>query len=287
MDEPEVTLSKPAAAVAEVRLNRPQVRNAQNVALVRALDDALSATMQDDDVKVVIISGEGPAFSSGHDLADPNVMAEPSTARSGWSGWLAPGAEGRLTREYELYFEMCRRWRDLPKPLIAQVQGRCIGAGLMVAWICDLIVASDDALFSDPVAEIGSNGVEWFAHPWEIGPRRAKEFLMTSDSWTAEQGLAWGMVNHVVPSGELASFTLELACRIAQKSSMTLKLVKLSVNRTLEAQGQHMALNEAFALHQLAHSHCMLRYGVPIDPSGVPESIRRRNPRWQVMPPAQ
>ena len=109
----------------------------------------------------------------------------------------------RYARELEVYLGMCRRWREMPKPTIAMVQGACIAGGLMLAWVCDLIVATDDAFFADPVVRMGIPGVEYFAHPGCSGPRIAKEFLFTGDRFTAERAYQVGMVNRVVPRAEL------------------------------------------------------------------------------------
>jgi enoyl-CoA hydratase len=124
----------------------------------------------------------------------------------------------------------------------------------MLMWVCDLIIASEDALFSDPTLSFGVNGVEWFAHPWELGPRKAKELLFTGDFITAAEAKERGMVNQVVPSGELAAYTVSLAERIARQSSFALKLAKMAVNQTVEAQGFHTAQKAAFNLHHLGHA---------------------------------
>ena len=103
------------------------------------------------------------------------------------SGVLNLGAEGMMAREEEIYLGFCTRWRQLPKPTIAQVQGKVIAGGLMLVWPCDLVVASEDATFSDPVVAFGVNGGEYFAHPWEVGARKAKEMLFTGEPLTAAQ----------------------------------------------------------------------------------------------------
>ena len=128
-----------------------------------------------------------------------------------WTDFDAKGAEGRYGREMEIYLKMCERWRNLPKPTIAEVQGKCIAGGLMLAWVCDLIMASDDATFKDPVIDFGMPGVEFFMHPWELGIRKGKEFLFTADELGAEEAKACGMVNHVVPRDRLSAETLALA----------------------------------------------------------------------------
>ncbi|MDO9489687.1 MAG: enoyl-CoA hydratase-related protein, partial [Sphingomonadaceae bacterium] len=136
-------------------------------------------------------------------------------------------------------------------------------------WPCDLIVAAEDALFSDNTVSMGMTGVEYFGHPWELGPRKAKELLFTSDWLTAQDAQRLGMVNQVVPAAELETFTLALATRIALKPLFALKLAKESVNAAEDAQGRHAAMQTAFALHQLGHSHNMQVHGMPIDPRGA------------------
>jgi enoyl-CoA hydratase len=147
----------------------------------------------------------------------------------------------------------------------------------MLAWACDLIVASDDAQFCDPVVTMGVCGVEWFVHPWELGPRKAKELLWTADSWSALEAHRLGMVNHVVPRGELSAFVLELALKIANKPTFAVKLTKEAVNRTLDIMGQNSAIEHAFGLHHLCHAHNMLQFGMAIDPSGLHPSVKQRS----------
>ncbi|GAC1591379.1 MAG: enoyl-CoA hydratase [Acidimicrobiales bacterium] len=262
-----------AESVALLTLSRPDSRNAQDLGLLYALNDAFDRAAADDAVNCIVLAGDGPHFSSGHDLRDRSDIEDFDTVGN-WCGFSLPGAEGFMAREEEIYMGFCRRWRDLPKPTIAAVHGKVIAGGLMLAWVCDLIIASDDANFCDPVVGMGVNGVEWFAHPWELGPRKAKELLWTSDWWSAAEAHRLGMVNHVVPRSELLDFALTLAGRIASRPSFALKLVKESVNQSVDAQGQRAALLASFSLHQLAHSHNQQRFGAPIDPSGVPAKLR-------------
>ena len=139
----------------------------------------------------------------------------------------------------------------------------------MLMWICDLVVASEDAQFSDPVVAFGVNGVEYFAHPWELGVRKAKEMLFTGDAISAREGKSLGMLNHVVSREELEDFTLDLAGRVASRPSMGLRLAKQSVNQTQDAQGFWQALQAAMSLQQLGHSHNAQVHGMPVDPAGV------------------
>ena len=136
----------------------------------------------------------------------------------------------------------------------------------MLLWIADIIIASDDAQFVEPTVGMGVNGVEYFAHPWELGPRKAKELLFTSDWISAQDAHVAGMVNHVVPRDELHDFTMAMAARIARKPSFALRMAKESVNEALEAQGQWTALRSAFSRQHLAHAHNRIKYGVPVDP---------------------
>ena len=227
-------------AVARVAMARPEKRNAQDTAMLRALDEAFTAAVADDAVRVIVLSGDGPHFCAGHDLGEFRDGL-PSTAE-----WLA--------REEDVYLGLHRRWWNLPKPTIAMVQGACIAGGLMTAWVCDLIVAADDARFSDPVVAMGMNGHEWFAHPFELGARKAKELLFTAEPIDAAEAHRLGMVNHVVARDELERFTMDLAGRIARHDPLALKLAKRSVNAALDAQGQAQAIDHAFALHHFGHT---------------------------------
>ena len=221
------------------------------------------------DVKVIVLQADGPHFCSGHDMRDREGFTEFELV-SAHGGFSREGQEGHMAFEEELYFQMCWRWRNLPKPLIAAAQGKTIAGGLMLLWVADVILAADDAQFSDPVVGMGVNGVEYFAHPWELGSRKAKELLFTGDWVSAEDAKQLGMVNHVVPRDELRAATMAMAGRIATKPSFALKLAKESVNQTLEAQGQFTALRSAFSLQHLAHAHNRAKYGIPVDPGSQP-----------------
>jgi enoyl-CoA hydratase len=267
----------PAAGVARVTLNRPEARNAQNLQMTYDINAAFDLALQDDAVKVVILAGADPHFSAGHDLrpGTKNAAGIDFPPLGTWGGFAEPGAHGRMAREQEIYLQITRRWRDLAKPTIAAVQGRCIAGGLMLAWACDLIVASDDAIFCDPVVTMGVCGVEWFVHPWELGARKAKEFLFTADNWSAQEAHRLGMVNHVVPRADLMPFTLDLASRIATKPSFALKMTKDAINGTTDAMGQPAAIKQAFGLHQLCHAHNQQQFGMVVDPAGLHPSVRK------------
>jgi enoyl-CoA hydratase len=251
--------------IARVTLDRPSTRNAQSKRMTYELDAAFMDAARRTDVKVIVFDADGPHFSSGHDLRDREAMTDFSTVGP-HGGFDRDGQEGHMAWEAEVYFDMCWRWRNIPKPMIAAAQGKTIAGALMLLWVADIIVAADDALFSDPTVGMGVNGVEYFAHPWELGPRKAKELLFTGEWLTAAEAERLGMVNRVVPAAELHDTTMALAATIARRPSFALKLAKESVNQTLEAQGQYQALRAAFSMQHLAHAHNRLRFGIPVDP---------------------
>jgi enoyl-CoA hydratase len=245
-------------AVALVTMNRPRYRNAQNSAMTYALDAAFEQAVNDDEVAVIVLAGAGEHFSAGHDIGTPERDAHKSFDRHAvlwWDHAGKAGADARYAREMEVYLGMCRRWREIPKPVIAMVQGACIAGGLMLAWVCDLIVAADDAFFADPVVRMGIPGVEYFAHPWMLGPRFAKEVLFTGGRFTAERAYAVGMVNRVVPRAELEAATLALAGEVAAMPSFGLALAKRAVNQCEDQMGLRPGMESVFGLHHLAHAH--------------------------------
>jgi enoyl-CoA hydratase len=256
-DQP-IVLYEASGGLAVVTMNRPQYRNAQNARMTFALDAALMRAAQDDAVKVIVLAGAGAHFSAGHDIGTPERDIHKSFGRVATMGWEhadKAGAEAIYVREQELYLGMCRRWRDLPKPTIAMVQGACVAGGLMLAWTCDLIVAADDAFFADPVVRMGIPGVEYFAHPFAMAPRIAKEFLFLGEKMSAERAYAVGMINRIVPREQLRTETTAVATRIAQMPRLALALTKRAVNQAEDRMGLRDTMDAAFALHHLAHAH--------------------------------
>jgi enoyl-CoA hydratase len=267
----------PSPKVARITLNRPQQANAQDTRLLYALNSAFDRAAHDDEINVIILAANGKNFSAGHDLSEKDyyrVMNDfPRIAPV--CGFGCAGAEPQMAREEELYLGFSERWRNIPKPTIAAVQGKCLAAGLMLAWPCDIIIASDDATFADPTLSFGIPGHEYFTHVWELGMRKAKEILFTSDSFTAQQARDWGMVNHVVPRAELEIRVLEMANKIASKPRFAVKLAKKALNGVQDAQGRSSSMNNAFHLHQLAHTHNLKVFNMLMDPSNLPESTRK------------
>lgn len=278
VQEEALVLYEELEGVARITLNRPASGNAQNVALTYALNDAFMRAAHAKTVRCIILKGAGRHFSTGHDLRDTahDAVGRDYDLTSTWGDVQTGDVEGWFGWERETYLDMCRRWRAIPKPVIAQVQGACIAGGLMLAWISDIIVAAEGAFFQDPVVNIGVLGVEYFAHVWEMGARKAKELLFTSDSWTAEQAREMGMVNHVVPAAEIEAFVLAMARKIAAKPSFALKLTKEAINGALDIQGLQQSIDLAFAYHQLNHADNRIRFGGLLDPNGLPDVVRGR-----------
>jgi enoyl-CoA hydratase len=244
--------------VALITLNRPEYANAQNSAMTYALDAAFGRAVNDDQVAVIVLAGAGKHFCGGHDIGTPGRDADQSFDRQAvlwWDHVGKAGADARYAREMEVYLGMCRRWREIPKPSIAMVHGACIAGGLMLAWVCDLIVAAEDAFFADPVVRMGIPGVEYFAHPWVLGPRLAKEVLFTGGRFSAERAYQAGMVNRVVPRASLEALTFELAGQIAQMPPFGMALAKRAVNQCEDLMGMRPGMDAVFGLHHVAHAH--------------------------------
>ena len=273
--------------IVRVMLNRPEARNAQNRGLLVELNDALLRAEADDEVRVVILGGMGPMFSSGHDLGSKASMEElmPGPRQHPTrkiNGGTRKGAEGLMLQEWHYYFDNTRRWRNLRKITIGQAHGDVYAAGLMLLWACDLIVCDSETKFADVVGtRLGMCGVEYFAHPWELGPRKAKELMLTGDAIDADDAYALGMVSKVFPPAELGDRTLAFARRIAQLPTMSALLIKEAVNQSVDNMGFYNALNACFTLHELNHSHWAQlnddKFPIAKEDAGIPN--------WRNAPP--
>ena len=245
-------------AVVHITMNRPRFGNTQNSQMTYALDAAFTRAVEDDSVRAIILRGEGKHFSSGHDIGSPGrdvTKSWPDRRMPWWDHTNKPGAEFNYAREQEVYLGMCRRWRDMPKPTIAAVQGACIAGGLMLAWVCDFIVASQDAFFADPVLKMGIPGVEYFAHAFELPPRVAKEFLLLGERMPAERAYQLGMVNRVVARDNLDTEALAIAEKLAALPRFGTALAKQAINLVEDLRGKRTAMDSVFHMHHLAHAH--------------------------------
>jgi enoyl-CoA hydratase len=278
--------------IARIMLDRPESRNAQNRGLLVELDQAFMRAEADDAVRVVILGGNGTMFSSGHDMGSQAAMEEMAAGPGRHptrdvNGGTRKGAEARWLQEWHYFYENTMRWRNLRKITIAEVHGTVYAAGLMLMWACDLIVAADNAAFADVVGtRLGMCGVEYFAHPWEFGPRKTKELMLTGDSLSVDEAYQLGMVSKVFPRAELQQRTDEFARRIAERPTMTALLIKESVNQTQDNMGFYNAMKACFSLHELNHSHWAEIHD-DRRPAGMPED---GVPNWRDAPkpvPAQ
>ncbi|MFE2772174.1 enoyl-CoA hydratase [Microbacterium resistens] len=242
-------------AVAVISLDRPDKHNAQDESMLRDLDARWQQAAADDAVKVIVIRANGDNFSAGHDLRTPapGYFRDGKTVMESAYGW-----------ESEHYLGFSQRWRDIPKPSIAAVQGACIAGALNVIWPCDLIVAAESASFSDPVVKFGVGGVEYHAHLWELGARRAKEMLFTARTFSAAEAYDAGMVNRVVPLDELDAQTMSLAREISEMDPWGLATAKRAINQGLDVMGQRAAIQAAFDIHWHGHANALLRTGYPL-----------------------
>jgi enoyl-CoA hydratase len=273
--------------IVRILLNRPESRNAQNRGMLVELDDAFLHAEADDDVRVVILAGAGPMFSSGHDMGSKVSMEEYAPGPNQHptrciNGGTREGAENRMLQEWHYFFQNTLRWRNLRKITIAQVHGDVYAAGLMLMWACDLIVGSEEVRFADVVGtRLGMCGVEYFGHPWEFGPRKTKELMLTGDSIDIHEAYRLGMVSKVFKVEELPHKALDFARRIAQLPTMTALLVKESVNQTVDNMGFYNALQACFTLHQLNHAHW-----AEVREDGYPVGDEAHGiPNWRNAPP--
>jgi enoyl-CoA hydratase len=247
--------------IVRLMLNRPETRNAMNRGLVMELDDAFLKAEADDDCRVVILGGNGPVFSSGHDIGSKVALAErpggdnPHRTYNGFGGG-KQSLEHRFRQEWHFFLQNTLRWRNLRKITICQVQGPAYIAAAMTAWACDLICAAENATFADPAAtRFGDDHGEYFAHPWELGIRRAKELLLTGEAIDAEEARRIGMVSKVFPTEQLTQLTYEFAKKISKLPSATSLIIKEACNHTQDIQGFTNSLETGFYLHMMMHSH--------------------------------
>jgi enoyl-CoA hydratase len=247
-------------AVAVITLNRPEKANAQHYPLLHELNDAWNTAAGDDAVRVILLRSNGKHFSAGHDLSG-------GTPDSRTVSPVLPDGRWSLSRIYanelRVYFGYSLNWRNVPKPSIAAVQGKCIAGGLMLCWPCDIILAAENAEFSDPVIRMGIGGVEYHGHTWEWGARKAKELLFTGRAIDAHTAERLGMVNRVVPLEELRQEAMALALEIAQQDPFALLQAKRAVNQTLDVMGFTAALQSVFDIHEVGHGAAIARDGYP------------------------
>ena len=219
--------------VARVILNRPECYNAQSRLMREEMDDAFTRAVADNEVRVIVLSGEGEHFSSGHDLGTTDEMDDRKDR--GYP------ADGRGLYKYlrQINLENAIRWRNLPKPTIAMVQGYCIFGGWMIASAMDIIFAAENALFLPSHSQ-------YFPIPWDIGPRKAKEFIFEHRFITAHEARTLNFVNRVFPREKLEEETIAYANRVAENDPFSVRSAKFSINHMMDTMGFTSELEAAF-----------------------------------------
>ncbi|MDH3706445.1 MAG: enoyl-CoA hydratase/isomerase family protein [Acidimicrobiia bacterium] len=238
-DDELIVVDEPATHVRRVTLNRPDKRNAISTPLRAALFDALHRHDADDDVRVSIIRGAGPCFSSGYDLSSPLSDDPPLVVAPGDGEWARQAGEG--------WFSI---W-DLAKPVIAQVHGYAMAGGTELAAACDLVYVADDAQIGYPVVRVASPP-DWQFHTPLLGMRTAMEMMLTGDSYTGVEAVRLGFANRSFPADQLDDGVLAIAERVARTASDLQQINKRSVHRAFDVWGARAAIRAGQELQALA-----------------------------------
>lgn len=234
----EVTTSN---GVGQLVLNRPERLNALDSACLREINLVMDALEADDDVRVIVVSGNGRAFSSGFDL-----KAQMEQRPEGAKVW----------REIlDLDFETTMRFWNCPKPTIAAVHGPCLAGAFELAMSCDITVASEEAVFGEPELKFGA-GIVTLLLPWLTSPKQAKRIILSADDRVpAAEALQMGLVSKVVPSGEHVTVAVRMARGMALMDPVLVRETKKALNRTYEIQGMPVALGAALDIDHTIESH--------------------------------
>ena len=225
--------------VAVITTNRPKQYNAQSRKLLEELDRLFAEAGADPNVRVIVLFGEGKHFSAGHDLGSSDELLDREERP------LQQGVRGRFDHSREQFVEKSMRWRNVPKPTIAGVQGYCIYGGWILASAMDIIYAAETAMF------LASN-FQFFTVPWDLHPRKAKELLYESRFIDAQEALELELVNRVVPDTNLRNSVMDYAERIARNDPFQLRMMKMAVNQLQDTQGFHAHISSAHLMHMLS-----------------------------------
>jgi enoyl-CoA hydratase len=233
-------------AVRWVWLNRPAVHNAQNLEMLRALEQVLIDTERRGDVRVLVLGGRGRSFSAGHDLRE--IVDNEEYRRN------AATVEGRYWQELRLFVRPVELFESLPIPTICRVQGHCLAASLMFVASADFVVSSEDAVFSSRVTEqIGAADVEYPALEWLLGERRAKQFLWLGERVSGVDAVSLGIANWALPESGLDGKVETVAESLLRVPREALALSKSSLRFMSDRQGRRDAAAYHFLAHQLSH----------------------------------
>jgi len=236
--EPLLLADDPRPGVRRFTLNRPEKRNALSNALRGELFRALEEADRDPAVRVSIVRGAGPCFSSGYDLASDLAADQPYPTAGGDGSWSRHVSEG--------WFKL---W-DLAKPVIAQVHGYAMAGGSELAAACDLVYAAEDAQIGYPPVRLMSPPDMQF-HPWLAGMRNAMELMLTGDSVSGSEAVRMGLANRAFPAAELEAAVLGVAERVAKIPTDLQQLNKRSVHRAMDVMGVRAAIRAGTELQAL------------------------------------
>lgn len=238
-----------AGSIAQITLNRPEKLNAIDASMLDALEHSIDVAEKRDDIRVLLLNGNGRAFSAGFDMAAPKAESEDEPARV-----------ARIRNELQRDFDVIMRFWDCPKPTIAAVHGYCLGSAMEMTAVCDITLAANDCRFGAPEVKYGS-GIVCLILPWVIGMKNAKELLLAGNSdIDAQRAQAIGLVNHVVDAANLQQAARAMAKQIAGNDALAMRLTKQAIHRSLEIAGMRQALAEA------------LEFDMRIETTDTPES---------------
>lgn len=227
--------------VAHLSLNRPDRLNALNKAALLEINEAMDQAESDPEVRVIVVSGTGRAFSSGFDL-----KAQMEQQPEGSKIW----------REIlDLDFDTTMRFWNSPKPTIAAVHGACLAGAFEMAMACDITIASEDAMFGEPELKFGA-GIVTMLLPWMTSPKQAKRIILSADDRIgAADALTMGLVSRVVPRGQHLDEAMRTARGIALMDADLVGQTKKAINRTYDLQGLQTALRMALDIDHAIESH--------------------------------
>ncbi len=259
-----VLIDDPAPKIRRFTLNRPDKRNALSNEVRGQLFDGLRTADRDRSISVMIIRGNGPAFSAGYDLSQPNKAVERSIAKQ--DGWWSRHVVNN-------WFEM---W-DMATPIVAQVHGWCLAGGTELANACDLIYVAEDAKIGyPPVRLMSPPDMQW--QTWTMGMRRGMEALLTGDHMTGTEAVAAGAANRAFPAQDLDAEVLAIAERIAKVPADLLALNKRAAHRAMDAMGIRNGIRATADIQALGfHQESSIEYMSQLGERDLKESLSERD----------
>lgn len=257
--------------IATITINLPKQMNAMSGATKAEIKAAINAAAEDEEVRVIVLTGVGKAFSTGNDLM--SFYANPPKSMEDW--------RDRLQEE----IRFCLTFWDCPKPIIAAVNGFCLAAGSEMAMACDITIAAESAVFGEPEVRL-SSGPPMIMAPFVMGLKRSKEMLLTGNMVSAAVAEKYGMVNHVVPDQDLLPFAYRMARKIAAIEPFAVKMSKYTINRTYDLMGFKNALqynSDLMAILNNEDTPAIQWFSQLADEKGIKEAHKERLMKFKVL----